>query len=147
MSFVWINAHEKLASVCELRDELIIVDNEFLNEFATAKIAQIAENRHEPLRLEWEGVHVNLCIEIWRINDTFVLNLVREEGGDDGEETGDDIVMADDVQSDGRYREELQGEIFDRSLRLAIGEKVCVDDAMVDTCEMRCCSEGQRDSS
>ena len=122
MSFVWINAHEKLASVCELRDELIIVDNEFLNGFATAKIAQIAENRHEPLRLEWEGVHVNLCIGIWRINDTFVLNLVREEGGDDGEETGDNIVVADNIESDGGNGEELEGKVLDGSLRFTVSE-------------------------
>lgn len=79
MSFVRINAHEKLASVCELRDELIIVDNEFLNGFATAKIAQIAENRHEPLRLEREGLYIDLDGLIRRHGDSPAFNLVREE--------------------------------------------------------------------
>lgn len=68
-------------------------------------VAEIAEDRHEPLGLEGERVHIDLNTQVWREENALVLDLVREERSDDAEESRYDIIFQDDVSRDGRNRE------------------------------------------
>jgi hypothetical protein len=64
------------------------------------KVAQITEYRYEPLRLEREGVNVERGAAEGRVRDALVVDLVREERGDDSEEPRDELVVTYDVQGD-----------------------------------------------
>ena len=46
-------------------------------------------------------------------------------------------MMADNVEGDRGYSEELEGEVLDRGLRFPIGEEVRVDNSMIYACKMR----------
>ena len=62
------------------------------------EVTQVTEYRHEPFRLEREGVDVELIGGGDRgVCNVLVDDLVCEEGGYDGEEPGDDFVGPDDV--------------------------------------------------
>lgn len=109
----------------------MIVGDELLHRLVMTEISKIAEDGHESLRFEWIAVDVDLCRRLGLIEDTFVLDLVREEGCDDGEETGHEVVASDDVESDGRDCEKLEGKVFNGGLCFAIDQQVGIHYAVV----------------
>lgn len=68
-----------------------------------------------------------------------ILYLIGEEGGDNGKQSGNELLIANDMASDGRNGEELQSEIFDRCFRFTIHKEIGIDDAGIDTGKMTCC--------
>lgn len=96
-TFVRVYAHENLASFGELVDEVVVVSDKLLNGFVMAEVSQVTEDRHEAFRLERKGIDIDLGLRIWGEGDAFLLNLIREESRNDGEEAGNDVVMPDDV--------------------------------------------------
>lgn len=129
--FVRVDAHEQLASLREQLDELPVMGKELLDGLVVTEVPEVGEYGHESFRFEWERVHINLCRRVSGVDDSLALDLVGEKGGDDGEETIDDIVLADNVECDRWYREELEGEVFDRGLGLAVHEEIGVNNPMI----------------
>ena len=98
--FVWINAHEELTRLREQLNKFPVMGQEFLNGFVVAEVPEVREHRHEAFGFERKRVHIDLCCRISWVDDSFALNLVGEKGGDDGEESVDDVVLADNVEGD-----------------------------------------------
>lgn len=136
---VWVETHEQLARLRELHDVVAVVDNHLLDGRVVAKVAQVAKDGHETFGLEWGRVDVQYRSAHRRIDDPFIDNLVGEEGGDDGKETRDDLVVAHYVGGHRRGGEQLQGEIFDGCFRFVINQQVGVYDAMIDTRKVAGC--------
>lgn len=88
-----------MASLRELRDELVSTGDEPLYGFVVTQVTQVAENRHKAFRLERLAVNVDLCNGNGRVIDAPIRDLVREEGSDDIENARDDAVILHDMQS------------------------------------------------
>ena len=87
-AFIGVDAHEELAHLGKLANECRISSDELLDGFIVTKVAEVAEDGHEPLRLERETIHIqlrNLGDIFRRAKDAFVNDLVREEVDDDVE--------------------------------------------------------------
>ena len=59
--------------------------DQLLHWVVVAEIAQVAEYRHETLGLERHGVDIYFGLWVGRGNDPIFLNLIREEGCNNGE--------------------------------------------------------------
>src|SRR5262245_30787986 len=112
-AFIRIDAHEQLARLGKLSNELAIMCNELLHWLIVAEITKVAENRHESLGFERETINIDLRIGIRRIYDVFAFDLVCKESSDDRQKTRNDIMMANNVYCHGRDCKQLKGEIFD----------------------------------
>ena len=129
--FVGVDAHKKLTRLREQLDELPVVGKEFLDGLVMAEVPEVREHGHESFRFERKRVHIDLRRWVSGVGDSFSLDLVGEKGGDNRKETIDDIVLADNVECNRWYREELESEVLDRGLGLAVHEKVGINDPMV----------------
>ena len=58
-SLVWVHAHEQLTRLGELHQKFVIMRDELLYRLVMAEISEVAEDGHEPLRLEWVAVDIN----------------------------------------------------------------------------------------
>lgn len=96
--FVGVDAHKQLARLREQLNKLPVVGKEFLDGLVMAEVPKIRKNGHKSLRFERECVHIDLCRRVSGVDDSFALDLVGEKGGDNGEESIDDVVLADNVE-------------------------------------------------
>ena len=98
--------------------------NELLDGLVCAKVAEVAENRHEPLATKRRCVHIDYSIGAGESVDHLIRDLVGEEGGDDREQAVDHPVMYYDVFSNRRNGEELDSKVFDGGFGLAINKEI-----------------------
>ena len=80
-----MDAHEELAHLGKFADESGIFSDELLDRLVVTEVAEVTEDRHEPLGLERKTVNVQLrnlrCVSR-SIEDTFFYDLVCEEVDD-----------------------------------------------------------------
>lgn len=72
------------------------------------------------------------------------VELLGEEGEEDGDEVGEEVVLRDEVGRDGGDGEDLDAEENDRVLRLAVGEEVGFSDLGVRLGELYACKVEKR---
>lgn len=134
-TLVGVDAHEQLACPRELGDVFVVVRNEGLDGWVVAEVAEVAEDGHEALGLEREAFWIQRERQngvLRRINNVLVVDLVREEAGNDSEETGDEFVRPDDMRRNGGDGEELEGKVFDGRFGFTVNEEIGVDYSVVD---------------
>lgn len=139
--FVGIDTHEKLTSLRELVDELPVVSDELLYRFVVAEITEIAEHRHEAFRFERESIHIDISLRMRRKYDAFVLDLVREERCDDCKEARHHHMLSNNVKRNRWNGEKLESEVFDGGLCFTVDQEICINNAVVHICKMRCYGE------
>jgi hypothetical protein len=121
-TLVRVHAHEQLACFGKLHQKIMVMRDELQHWFIMAEVAQITEDRYEPLVFEWVAVDIYLCTSLRLEDDTFVLDLIGEKGSDDHEETRNEVVVSDDVKRNGGDCEKLWSKIFNRGLGFSIDE-------------------------
>lgn len=97
---VRVDAHKQLARLREQLDELPVMGKELLNGLVMAEIPEVREYGHESLRFERKCVHIDLRCRVSGVDDSLALDLIGKEGGNNGEESIDYIVLADNVECD-----------------------------------------------
>ena len=111
--FVGVDAHKQLTRLRKKLNKLPVVGEELLDGFVMAEIPEVRKHGHKSFRFERKCIHIDLRRWVSGVDDSFALDLVGEKGSDNGEEPIDDVVLADNVECDRWYREELEGEVFD----------------------------------